>query len=269
MLIIGEKINATRKEIAEAIKGRNAGAIAEIARMEAEAGADVIDVNSSIGQADQSNKIADMLWAVDVVQKATDKPLAIDSDNPEVMAAGLGAIRGQMPWINSVSAEALKIETILPLAKKYCGHASGVVALCMGDAGIPPDVEGRLKAAGIIYEAGKKLGIEPERFYFDPLVMPLGTDSRAGQIILETIREIKKQFAGAKTIVGLSNVSFGMPLRADLNANFLVLCMGAGLDAAILDPINPRTMTALRAADALLGRDEHCGRFLKHYRKIK
>jgi len=266
MLIIGEKINATRKEIARAIEERDAAAISEIARREAEAGADVIDVNSSLGKADRSKKIEDMLWAVDVAQKACAKPLAIDSDSPEVMAAGLAAVAGPAPWINSVNAEQGKMEGVLTLAKKFGGP---LVALCMGDAGIPSDIEGRIKAAGAIWEAGRKMGIEPERFYFDPLVMPLGTDHRAGLTILESLREIKKQFPGARTVLGLSNVSFGLPLRAELNAIFLALCMGAGLDAAILDPTNTATMTALRAADALLSGDDFCMRFLKHYRSIK
>jgi len=258
MLIIGEKINATRKGIAEAIKNRNAEAITRVARAQAEAGADVIDVNSTSGESGISEKIEDMRWTVGVAQNAVDKPLAIDSDIPDVMDVGLESATGPTPWVNSVTAELERLERILPLVKKYGGPA---VALCIADEGIPRDVAGRLRAAQIIFEAGTKLGIEPERFYFDPLVMPISTEKEAGVIILETLSQIKERFPGAKTIVGLSNISYGLPLRAELNSIFLALCMGAGLDAAILDPINNDAMTTFRAANALLGNDNFCRRF--------
>jgi len=266
MLIIGEKINATRKSVAEAIKQRNEGFIAELAEKQATAGADVIDVNAGSLKGRVETAIEDMRWLVKVVKAAVDKPLAIDSDNVDVLEAGLQNVTGPAPWINSVTAEASRLDRVLPLAKKYGGP---VVALCMGEQGIPKDVEGRVAAAKIIMEAGAKIGIEPDRIYFDPLVMPVSTDGKAGTIIMDTIKEIKKRFPGSKTMVGLSNISFGLPMREVLNNNFLVLCMGAGLDAAILDPTNNHTMFALRAADALLGHDDYCTRYIKHFRSAK
>jgi len=264
--LIGEKINATRKDIAEAIKDRNTEAITRVATAQAEAGADVIDVNATTKESGISEKIEDMRWTVGIIQSVVDKPLAVDSDIPDVLAAGLESVAGPTPWINSVTAESEKLEKILPLMKKFGGPA---VALCIGDEGIPKDVDGRLRAARIIYDAGSELGIEPELLYFDPLVMPVSVDTKNGAIILETIRRIKADFPGAKTAVGLSNISFGLPLRAELNSTFLALCMGAGLDAAIVDPTNENTMTAFRAADALLGDDNFCRRFTKRYRSRK
>ena len=113
------------------------------------------------------------------------------------------------------------------------------------------------------------MGIEPEQFYFDPLVMPIATNQKAGTILLESIRLIKEKFHGVKTAVGLSNISFGLPARKVLNYSFLVLCMGAGLDAAILDPTKEDFMSVLRAADALLGADNFCVRYIKQYREKK
>ena len=266
MIIIGEKINATRKSITEAIDNRDADAIAPIAKAQDEAGADVIDVNAGSGKENLSEEIEDIRWLVDIVEKVTEKPLAVDSENPGTMSAGLEAISGPTPWINLVSAEAERLEKVLPLVKKY---GSPVISLCLDDNGIPADIDGRIKAAGAIYEAGTKLGIEPELFYFDPLVMPIGTDREAGNIILETIEGIKKNFPGVKTAVGLSNVSFGLPQREVLNFSFLVLCMGVGLDAAILDPTNDRVMMVLRAADALLGNDDFCINYIGQHRKGK
>jgi len=266
MLIIGEKINASRKNIAEAIRRRDEVAISELAKKQVEAGADVIDVNAGSLKGQVETAMEDMRWLVTVAKAAVDKPLSVDSDNMDVLEAGLETVAGPTPWINSITAEPSKLERVLPLANKYGGP---VIALCMGEQGIPKDVKGRIAAAKTILEAAARIGIEPGRLYFDPLVMPVSTDGKAGTIIMDTIKEIKKNFPASKTVVGLSNVSFGLPLREILNNNFLVLCMGVGLDAAILDPTNNNTMFALRAADALLGNDDYCGRYIKHFRSTK
>lgn len=264
MIIIGEKINATRKTVATAIEGRDADTIARLAKAQDEAGADVIDVNAGLGKNDVKDEIEDMKWLVGVVQKATDKPLAIDSENPEVLEAGLESVDGPTPWINSASAETERLDGVLPLIKKY---NSPSVALCMDDSGLPHDADGRIKAAGIFFGAAEKIGIDPQLIHFDPLVMPIGTDQKTGNIILESIGEIKRLFPGTRTIVGLSNISFGLPRRDVLNSTFLAICMYAGLDAAIIDPTNENTMMALKAADALLGNDEFCMEYISQYRK--
>lgn len=267
MIIIGEKINATRKGVAEAIEKRDSAAIAALAKSQDEAGADVIDVNSGSSRGSAADKIDDMRWLVEVVKNATKKPLAIDSENARVLSAGLEAASGvSRLWINSVSAEVNRIASVLPLVKKY---SAPVVALCMDDGGIPKDVAGRLKAAEAIWVEGRKLGIAPELLYFDTLVMPIGADQNAGKMVLDTIVEIKRRFPGANTVVGLSNVSFGLPQRETLNYTFLSLCMGAGLDAAILDPNNEKVMIVLRAADALLGNDDYCMQYIRQHRKAK
>ena len=263
MLVIGEKINATRKTVAEAIRERDGELIASLAQAQVEAGADVIDVNATSGEADISEKIDDMRWVIGVVQEAVDVPIVVDSDKPELIKAGLEEVNGPTPWINSISAEVSRLERVLSLAK---GHEGPIIALCMDDDGIPKDVEGRLKAAKTIITAGEKAGIKPERFYFDPLVMPISTDSNACIMILETLREIKLQFPDSYTVLGLSNVSFGLPLRQVINRTFLVLAMRENLDAVILDPINMETMTELLVAEALLGNDKFCRKFTKHFR---
>jgi 5-methyltetrahydrofolate--homocysteine methyltransferase len=207
-----------------------------------------------------------MRWLIEVAARNTDKPLAVDSEQPEIMAGGLAAVSERTAWINSISAESRRLESVLPLAKQY---GAPVVALCMGDDGIPRDVAGRLKAAEKIYRRAQEAGVNPSLLYFDPLVMPIAADPGAGKTALESIQAIKQSFPEAKTVMGLSNVSFGLPLRATLNTTFLVLCLGAGLDAAILDPCNESLMMSLAAAEALMGKDTYCRRYIGAYQKRK
>ncbi len=265
MLIIGEKINGTLKGIGAAINQRNAEAITAAVRKQDLAGADVIDVNAGTGKTQGPAEIEDLQWLLGVVQKATAKPLAIDSENPEVIAAGLQLVKGPTPWINSASAAPARLESILALARNTGGP---VIALCMDEKGIPTSREGRLKAAERIYRAAREKGINPECLYFDPLVMPICANDKAGVMNLELISSIKTSFPGARTVVGLSNISFGLPQREVVNQTFLTLCLQAGLDAAIMDPTRVNTLMALRAADAILGRDRICRRYMQTYRTI-
>ncbi|MFZ5562798.1 MAG: dihydropteroate synthase [Thermodesulfobacteriota bacterium] len=264
MLVIGEKVNGTRKSIAEAINNRDREFIVSVVRAQELAGADVIDVNAATGKSERAQEISDMEWLAALVQENTAKPLAIDSDNPEVLAAGLKRADRTVPWINSISAEPERIRAVLPLAKQY---GSPVIALCMDEKGIPEDREGRVHAAGIIFKAVTEAGIDPDRIYFDPLVKPVCTDITAGKMVLGLTRELKEKFPGTKTAIGLSNISFGLPMRGLVNNSFMTLCIGAGLDAAIIDPTNPSTMMAFRAADALLGNDRFCKNYIREFRK--
>ena len=265
MLIIGEKINGTLKGIAAAINIRDAEAIAAAVRGQDQAGADVIDVNAGTGKTQAAAEIEDMKWLVEVVRKATSKPLAIDSENSEVIAAGLKLVHGPTPWINSASAAPARLESMLALAQ---GTGGPIIALCMDEKGIPTSREGRLNAAERIYLAAREKDIKPECLYFDPLVMPICANDKAGAMNLELISSIKTRFPGARTVVGLSNISFGLPQREVVNHTFLTLCLQAGLDAAIMDPTRVNTLMALRAADAILGHDRICRRYMQTYRTI-
>jgi 5-methyltetrahydrofolate--homocysteine methyltransferase len=136
----------------------------------------------------------------------------------------------------------------------------------MDESGIPGDVEGRLRACEKIAHACNRDNVPLERVLFDPLVLPVSTDITQGIVTLETIKRIKSRFPGAKTVAGLSNVSFGLPERAHLNSAFIILSIYAGLDAAIADPLNEGLMSAVRSAEALLGRDRHCRRYIRAIR---
>lgn len=266
MIIIGEKINATRKTVSRAIRDRDESAVSALVSSQELAGADVIDLNAGTGKGGRDHTIQDMLWLMEIAQSTTTKPVAADSEDPEVIEAALAQVKGVTPWINSLSAEKARLEKILPLAKQY---GCPVVCLCLDDSGIPKDTDARLRAAETIYEAAMKAEVSPENLFFDPLIMPLSTDMQAGNKAFEAIRIIKKNLAGSRTVVGLSNISFGLPSRSTVNASFLILAISAGLDAAIMDPTDNALMMAYRSANALLGNDEFCMEYISLFRSLE
>ncbi len=263
MLVVGESINATNRSVGEAITCRDSAFLEELARAQAAAGADYIDVNVGTGRASPEQEIADMEWLIEVVQTATDSPLAIDSDNPQVIEAGLRRYRGQRPIINSVNAEAKKLSALGHLAVEY---DAWLVALTMGSGGIPSTMEARLDACDRIMEGLSASGVAPERIFFDPLVLPISVDSRQGLITLRTLEQIKSRYPKAGTFLGLSNISYGLPQRKVINRGFLLMAAYVGLDAVIMDPLDDRAMNFVRAADVLMGNDPGCKGYLRAYR---
>jgi 5-methyltetrahydrofolate--homocysteine methyltransferase len=166
--------------------------------------------------------------------------------------------------VNSITAEKERMEQVLPLVQRF--H-SKIVALTMDDNGIPEDVEKRYKIAQHLIKVLTESGIPPEDIYIDPMIRPIGTDSKSGKVVLEAIKKIKTFFKEVHIICGLSNISFGLPKRGLLNRTFLLMAMVMGLDSAILDPLNKEVMAALRAGEAILGEDDYCVRYLASFRK--
>jgi len=253
MLIVGERINSSRKRIREAIAARDAEFIQQEARQQDQAGADLIDVNCGtfIGQ-----EVACMEWLVETIQEVTRKPLCLDSPDPETVQAALRWHRNGQPMVNSISNEADRLQKLAPLVRDA---GALVVGLCVGRTGaMPRTAADRLEEASALIEGLTGFGVPLEHIYIDPVVCPVANDTQAAVAVMEAIRGIKAKYPGVRTICGLSNVSFGLPLRHLLNQNFLVLCMAAGLDGVILDPLDKRIMSNVWAAEALLGRDEFC-----------
>jgi 5-methyltetrahydrofolate--homocysteine methyltransferase len=202
--------------------------------------------------------------AGNTVQAATDKPLAIDSEHPEVIKAALEEYNGEKVIINSVTAESEKLDAIGPLAAK---HQALLVALAMGSEGVPATVEKRLEACETIVTELTRIGVKIEQILFDPLVIPVSVDSNQGMVTLKTIEQIKTRYPESRTVVGLSNISFGLPNRRLINRSFLLMAAYAGLDAAILDPLDARIMTMVRVADMLTGKDNLCRSYIRAHRK--
>ena len=264
MLVIGENINASNKSVGQAISGKDWEFLGRLAETQAAAGADFIDVNAGAGQDARENAQEIMGWLVDVVQGATDKPLAIDSDVPEVVEAALGRYRGERVMINSVNAEPGKLEAVGRMAAE---RQALLVALVMGEGGIPGTVEERLAAAELIMTHLARLGVREDQVFFDPLVLPISVDSTQAVVTLKTIESIKSRYPSARTVMGLSNISYGLPQRGMVNRAFLLMAASAGLDAAILNPLDAKMMSFVRVADMLTGKDPSCRGFIRAHRK--
>ena len=262
MLIIGEKINASRKSVREAIMARDTGFLQDLARSQAENGADYIDVNISTEKGGDFD-IESMELAVEKIQEVVDKALSIDSPDAHIIEVGLRKCR-RKAMINSVTAEQGKLETILPLAKEFDAE---IIALAIGAEGISSEAAGRLRACEKIAEGAQKQGIALGKLYFDPLAFTVSSDTSQGLVTLETLKAIKSQFPEAKTTLGLSNISFGLPQRSLVNRSFLLMAMYAGLDSAIVDPLDRKLMSAIKAGEMLLGRDNYCMNYLKAFKR--
>ena len=247
----------------KAVEERDAMFLQNLAKSRKESGAQYIDVNVSTVKGVEFDKES-MEWAVEKIQEMVDIPLAIDTPDPQVLEAGLGRKKHKESMINSVNAEQERLEAILPIAKEF---DSNIIALAMGKDGISSNVKGRLKACEKIAESAQKYGIALEKLYFDPLVLSIATDTSQGIITLETLKEIKTSFAEAKTTLGLSNISFGLPKRSLINRNFLLVAIYLGLDSAILDPLDKKLMSMIKAGEAVLGKDNYCRNYLKAYRE--
>jgi cobalamin-dependent methionine synthase I len=259
MLIVGERINSSRKAIQPAVENRDRAAIQEIARRQVEAGATHVDVNAGTFLAQEPEYLE---WLVRTAQEVVDVPLCIDTPNPLAAERAIQACQ-KTPMVNSISGESKRMAEMVPLIKQY---GCQVIALCMDDNGIPDDARSRFQIASRLLEQLSKEGIGPDRVFFDPLIYPVSTGSHFGVVALDTIRLIKASLPGAQTICGLSNISHGLPNRKILNQAFLVMSVAAGLGGVILDPLDRRMMALLVASEALLGKDEFCSLYIAAHR---
>lgn len=259
MIIIGEKINGTRKEVGQAIRERDEGFIARLAREQTEAGSRYLDVNAGTSP---DREPEDLAWLVKVVQAASALPLALDSANPAALQAALDVV-DKTPMINSVSGEKHRIEGVLPLALKY---GTDLILLALDDKGIPATSEARMVVVDRLVGLAKDGGLGEEKLFVDPLVTAISTGTDNARITCDTIRRTRAAYPKAHITCGLSNISFGMPLRGLVNRTFLAMAIQMGLDSAIADP-NDRELTgAMLAAEALMGLDRFCMNFNKTYR---
>ena len=261
LTIVGELINTSRKEVNEAVDARDEAAIRALARKQAEAGATFIDVNCGSRVHDE---LEIMEWLVNIVQDEVDTPICFDSPNHEALKCGLETYKGTESMINSISGEDGRYETIAPLVKDY---GTKVVLLCMDSSGMPETADDRMKVVDSLYARLKADGIDDDRMYFDALVKPVSSITKAGLEVLNTNRRIKESYPDAHQILGLSNISYGLPKRARLNRVFTIMTMTVGVDAYIIDPTNRETMADVVTATTLLGEDSYCKAYLKASRK--
>jgi cobalamin-dependent methionine synthase I len=204
-----------------------------------------------------------MAWLVTSVQEACDIPLCLDSANPKALRAGLDLVR-HPPLINSESGEKPRIEGVLPLALEY---RTGLILLALDDeTGIPNTSDGRMKIVDRLVRLASDGGLTEEKLYIDPLVTSISTGTDNAMITFDTIRRIRSAYPKCHITSGLSNISFGMPLRHVINRTFMAMAVQAGLDSAIADPNDRQLYEVMLAAEMLMGKDKYCQGFNRAYR---
>jgi len=259
MMIVGEKINGTRSRVAQAIAERDGEFIIDLAKGQVAAGVDFLDVNAGTSQ---DREAEDLVWLARTVQGVVDVPLCLDSPNPKPLSSALMQVK-QTPMINSISGESARLINVLPLVSKY---GCPVIVLALDDSGIPKGIEGRLDVIRRVLSQTRAKGIPDEKIYIDPLVLTLGTDWNAGKTATDMMLKIRSEFPKTHLIVGLSNISFGLPGRHLINRVFLSLAMMAGLDSAILDPMDQALKETILTTELLLGQDRFCRNYTQSYR---
>jgi 5-methyltetrahydrofolate--homocysteine methyltransferase len=259
--LIGERINPTGRRIfQEQLRAGDLSAIERDVKAQVEGGADVLDVNMGVPLTDEPELLAK---AIRMVQELTDLPICIDSSVVEALEAGLAVYEGRA-LVNSVTAEDDRMELILPLVKK---HDAAIIALPNDADEIPMEADRRLELVQHIVDvATGEYGIAKADIVIDPLAMPIGADTNNALTAFDTMRRIR-DVHGLNMTCGASNVSFGMPDRHTLGAAFLPMAMQAGLTSAIMDARTPQIVSAVKAADLLLGHDEWGGSWIAAHRQ--
>lgn len=260
--VVGERINPTgKKRLQQALREGDSAYPCTQAVAQAEAGAEVLDVNAGLPGIDE---VATLERLVRDLQAVTDLPLQLDSSNPEALARALRIYNGK-PIVNSVNGEERTLKAILPLCKKY---GAAVVGLTMDEQGIPGSAEGRLAIARKIVQAAEAEGIPREDIYIDCLTLTASAQQEGAVQTLEALTRCKQEL-GVRTILGVSNISFGLPCRGYLNTTFLTMAMTAGLDLAIMNPNTPEMMAAVRAYRVLTAQDEQSTAYVEAYADVQ
>jgi len=259
-VMIGERINPTGRKLlaAEMAAGDYTRVIAD-ALAQAEAGAQMLDVNAGIPLADEPAILAE---AIKRVQEVTDVPLSIDSSIVAALESGLSVYKGKA-LVNSVTGEEERLESVLPLVKKY---GAAVVAISNDETGISEDPDVRFEVAKKIVQRAADYGIPKEDVVVDPLVMPVGALNDAGRKLLHLLRRLREELK-VNTTCGASNFSFGLPNRRGLAAAFMPMAIGAGMTSAIMNPLHAEDIQAILGADVMMGHDPNCGNWIRKYRE--
>ena len=260
--VVGERINPTgKKRLQQALRDGDSAYPCTQAVAQAEAGAQVLDVNAGLPGIDEAATLEQL---VKDLQAVTDLPLQLDSSNPEALSRALRIYNGT-PIVNSVNGETETLEKILPLCKKY---GAAVVGLVLDKGGIPPTVEGRVAIARRIVDAAHAAGIPDEDIYIDCLCLTASAQQEGATQTLQALARCKKEL-GVRTVLGVSNISFGLPCRGYLNTTFLTMAMSAGLDLAIMNPNTPEMMAAVRAYRVLTCQDPQSTDYVAAYADVQ
>ncbi len=260
--VVGERINPTgKKRLQQALRAGDSAYPCAQAVAQAEAGAEVLDVNAGLPGIDEAAVLERLVCEL---QAVTDLPLQLDSSDPAALARALRVYNGK-PIVNSVNGEQKTLDAILPLCKKY---GAAVVGLTLDEHGIPDDAEGRLAIARRIVAATDAAGIPREDVYIDCLTLTASAQQEGAAQTLQALTRCKREL-GVRTVLGVSNISFGLPCRGYLNTTFLTMAMAAGLDLAIMNPNTPEMMAAVRAYRVLTAQDLQSAAYVQAYANVQ
>lgn len=259
MIIVGEKLNSSIPKTLEALKTADEAYLISLIRAQEAAGAHFLDVNTAIcGDAELSK----MLWLIGLIKEHSACGVMLDSPSPKVISEAVLTLSERPVIINSVTLVD-RIDELLPVIRET---GAGVVALPIDGDGIPAGVDKRVENAGKLIEKITGYGIDPDKLFIDVLVETIAVGSQNALCTLGTTLRLKSKYPQVNTICGLSNVSFGLPKRVNLNATFLCSAVMSGMDAAIFDITSPLMRDALFSAKAIAGRDEYCLDYINHIR---
>ncbi|MBE6914619.1 MAG: methyltetrahydrofolate cobalamin methyltransferase [Ruminococcaceae bacterium] len=259
MIIIGEKINGSIPSMAKAIAARDEAWIKDIAKQEADAGADYIDCCASVDE----GEVETLKWMIDLIQSVTDTPISVDSPNANVCVEAM-KFCNKPGMINSVSGEGDKMDVVFPV---IADTKWDVMALLCDDTGIPKTAADRIRVLENIMAKAKEYGIAENRIHIDPLVEMLCTAEDGIAMVVEVMTYIKKNYPKVHISGAISNISFNLPYRKIVNLAFAVLAMNAGMDSAVMDPLNRDLRGAIYATEALLGEDDFCMEYISAFRE--
>lgn len=259
MIIIAEKLNGSIPSCAKAIAARDEDYIRDFAKRQSEAGATFIDVCASV----KENEVETLKWMINLVQSVTDTPISVDSPDSDVCLECMKICK-HPGLFNSVSGEGTKIDDVFPV---IAATEWSVMALLCDDTGIPKTAAKRIEVFEVVMKRAKEFGIADNRIHIDPLVEMLCTSEDGIAMVVEVMSYIKKNYPNVHISGAVSNISFNLPIRKIVNQAFCVLAMNAGMDSAVLDPLNQDLMGMIFATEALLGEDEMCIEYIGAYRQ--
>ena len=264
MIIIAEKLNGSIPSCGKAIAERDENYIKDLAKRQADAGADFIDCCASV----KENELETLKWMIDAIQSVTDCPISVDSPDVNVVIDAMNfCVRPGM--FNSVSAEGGKLDIAFPILAKPENRKWHIMALLCNDKGIPRTAEERIAVFDLIMEKAKEYGIEESRIHIDPLVeMVCTTDDGEGiSLLLEVMGYIKKNNPDVHISGAISNISFNLPVRRLVNQAFAVLAVANGMSSAVMDPLTGDLRGVIYAAEAMMGLDDFCAEYMSAYRE--
>ena len=260
MLIIGEKLNSSVPKTLEALNSHNEKYLTETIKRQAQCGAQYLDINTALTR---DKETENMLWVIKLALENSPCGIMIDSPEPQVILDCMPALEGRRAIVNSITLDD-KYDALISAIKET---QAGVVCLPIKGRAIPETAQERVENAALLINKLRSAKIEDDKIYIDILAEAVATNGEAAKTALETLRLIREQFPRIHTVCGLSNISFGLPLRAKLNAAFLTMAMQNGMDSVIADPTSETVMDAVYIAQAMLGEDEYCIEFINYIRE--